>query len=96
SRSENSNEVSPTKKMLKTLTLKTRREIFQRDRCCQYVDKATGKQCGSTFLLQVDHKTPRWAARWTGAEDHSPANLQLLCSLHNRMKYKKESGIQFR
>jgi len=80
-------------KILKTLTAKTRREIFQRDRCCQYIDKATGKQCGSTFLLQVDHKIPRWAARWTH-EDHSQANLQMLCAEHNRNKYFKEAGIR--
>ncbi|HWU43672.1 MAG TPA: HNH endonuclease signature motif containing protein, partial [Bdellovibrio sp.] len=81
------------KKALKTLTPRTRREIFQRDRCCQYVDKRTGKQCGSTFLLQVDHKTPRWAARWT-RPDHSPPNLQILCAEHNKLKYSKESGVR--
>ncbi|HWU43124.1 MAG TPA: HNH endonuclease signature motif containing protein, partial [Bdellovibrio sp.] len=87
-------DVTSTKnKSLKTLTPKTRREIFRRDRCCQYLDKSTGQQCKSTFLLQVDHKTPRWATRWI-SEDHSTANLQILCAEHNRMKYKKEAGIR--
>ncbi|HWU43668.1 MAG TPA: HNH endonuclease signature motif containing protein [Bdellovibrio sp.] len=80
------------KKIFKTLTPKTRREIFQRDRCCQYIDKRTGKQCGSTFLLHIDHKIPQWATRWSGS-DHSLANLQILCASHNQMKYRKESGI---
>ncbi|HWU42839.1 MAG TPA: HNH endonuclease signature motif containing protein [Bdellovibrio sp.] len=92
---ENSSLTYTKSKSLKTLTPKTRRQIFQRDRCCQYIDKATGKQCGSTFLLQVDHKTPRWTSRWT-SEDHTPANLQLLCGEHNRFKYRKETGLRFR
>jgi len=95
--SENSGQnfdlTSTKSKSLKTLTPKTRREIFQRDRCCQYVDKRTGKQCGSTFLLQVDHKTSRWTARWAN-EDHSSTNLQVLCAQHNRVKYLKEAGIR--
>ncbi|HWU43146.1 MAG TPA: HNH endonuclease [Bdellovibrio sp.] len=90
-----SGRTSTKNKSLKTLTPKTRREIFQRDRCCQYIDKSTGKQCKSTFLLQVDHKTPRWAARWT-REDHSPANLQILCAQHNNGKYRSETGVRFK
>ncbi|HWU42786.1 MAG TPA: HNH endonuclease signature motif containing protein [Bdellovibrio sp.] len=90
SRSENHGVMNIKNKSLKTLTPKTRREVFQRDRCCQYIDKITGKQCGSTFLLQVDHKTSRWAGG-----NHSLTNLQLLCSEHNRLKYRKEARIQF-
>ncbi|HWU42418.1 MAG TPA: HNH endonuclease signature motif containing protein, partial [Bdellovibrio sp.] len=70
--SENSELSSTKNKILKSVTLKTRRGIFQRDRCCQYVDNATGKQCGSTFLLEVDHKISRWAGG-----NHSSENLQL-------------------
>ncbi|HWU44840.1 MAG TPA: HNH endonuclease signature motif containing protein, partial [Bdellovibrio sp.] len=60
-------------------------------RCCQYFDKTTGRQCKSTFLLQVDHKTPRWAGG-----NHAPTNLQLLCGEHNRMKYRSEAGIRLK
>ncbi|HWU42475.1 MAG TPA: HNH endonuclease signature motif containing protein [Bdellovibrio sp.] len=88
---ENSGTINSKNKTLKTLTPKTRREIFKRDRCCQYVDKRTGKQCGSTFLLEVDHRTARWAGG-----DHSVANLQILCGQHNKMKYRQEVGLTFK
>ncbi|MGZ3802330.1 MAG: HNH endonuclease [Bdellovibrio sp.] len=49
----------------------------------------TGRQCRSTYALQVDHKTSRWAS-----EDHSIENLQVLCFYHNQFKYQKESKIR--
>ncbi|UOF00149.1 HNH endonuclease [Bdellovibrio reynosensis] len=73
----------------KSVTPKTRRLIIERDKCCQYVDKKTGKACKSTFALQVDHKIPRWANG-----DNSFKNLQVLCGNHNRYKYKKEARLQ--
>jgi len=78
-----------SKKILKTLTPKTRKKIFKRDGCCQYLDKRTGKQCGSTFLPQVDHKISRWMGG-----NHSTENLQWLCSQHNKMKYQTERRIR--
>ncbi|WP_413944677.1 HNH endonuclease [Bdellovibrio sp. HCB-162] len=65
-----------------------RRMIFQRDQCCQHVDKTTGKKCTSKWQLQVDHIQPVWAEGTNEKE-----NLQLLCAAHNRMKYKRESGV---
>ncbi|HWU44617.1 MAG TPA: HNH endonuclease signature motif containing protein, partial [Bdellovibrio sp.] len=85
-----SEEKLEDRRKLKTLTPKTRREILRRDQCCQYRDKTTGKQCKSTFLLQVDHKTPRWA---NGNND--AINLQILCAQHNGMKYRNEAGLRF-
>jgi hypothetical protein len=67
------------------IPIKTKREIFQRDQCCQWRNKNTGKICGSKYLLQLDHIQPRWA---NGSNDR--ANLQLLCGIHNRLKYKQE------
>ncbi|WP_413944445.1 HNH endonuclease [Bdellovibrio sp. HCB-162] len=66
-----------------------RRMIFQRDQCCQHVDKTTGKKCTSKWQLQVDHIQPVWAG---GKSEQR--NLQLLCAAHNRMKYFKEASIQ--
>jgi len=83
-------EISRTEE-LKTLTPKTRRQIFQKDQCCQFVDKTTGRQCGSTFLLEIDHRTSRWAGG-----THSLGNLQVLCAGHNKNKYQKESGIRLK
>jgi hypothetical protein len=70
------------------IPIKTKREIFQRDQCCQWRNKSTGKICGSKYLLQLDHIQPRWA---NGSNDR--ANLQLLCGIHNRMKYKQEAFL---
>ena len=53
-----------------------RREVWRRDSgCCTYVDRHTGRRCGSRFFLEIDHIVP--VARGGGAE---PANLRLRCS----------------
>ncbi|MEK2644988.1 HNH endonuclease [Bdellovibrio sp. BCCA] len=65
-----------------------RRMIFQRDQCCQHIEKATGRKCTSKWQLQIDHIQPVWAGG-----KNEPGNLQLLCAAHNRMKYFKEAGI---
>ncbi|UOF02729.1 HNH endonuclease [Bdellovibrio reynosensis] len=75
----------------KSVTPKLRRLIFQRDKCCQYVDLKSGKQCKSTFALQVDHRMSKWA----GGGNHLN-NLQLLCAQHNRNKYISEAGLRKR
>jgi 5-methylcytosine-specific restriction endonuclease McrA len=74
----------------KTLTANTRRNILNRDRCCQFKDPATGKICGSTFNLEVDHKQPRWAQG-----NHAAENLQVLCRPHNNHKYRRENNLTF-
>ncbi|MGZ3827053.1 MAG: HNH endonuclease [Bdellovibrio sp.] len=73
----------------KTLTPKTRKAVLSRDLCCQFKDRKTGRQCRSTYALEVDHKTSRWASG-----DHSIENLQVLCFYHNQFKYQKESKIR--
>ena len=73
----------------KTLTPKTRREIIQRDRCCQFKDPKTGKICGTTFALTVDHKQSQWANG-----NHRPDNLQAMCASHNQLKYRIESNLR--
>ncbi|MGZ3771238.1 MAG: HNH endonuclease [Bdellovibrio sp.] len=73
----------------KSLTPKIRKAVLSRDLCCQFKDSKTGRQCKSTYSLQVDHKTSRWASG-----DHSIENLQVLCFYHNQFKYQKESQIR--
>lgn len=75
----------------KSVTPKTRREILARDLCCQFKDPVTGKQCRSTYGaygLQVDHRHSLWAGG-----DSSHGNLQNLCFQHNQYKYKKEANL---
>jgi hypothetical protein len=74
----------------RSIPVQTKRFIFRRDQCCQWRDPVTGQKCGSKFQLQLDHKQSVWAG---GTSD--PDNLQLLCSIHNRHKYRKEANIQF-
>ena len=81
--------LSKIKKENQTLTPKTRKLVLQKDGCCQYKDPLSGKICGSTFNLEVDHKQPRWADG-----SHALDNLQALCKGHNNLKYKKEMNLR--
>jgi hypothetical protein len=56
--------------------------ILNRDKCCQFRDPITKRQCKSTHFLQVDHIQPKWAG---GSND--PSNLRILCGEHNRYRY---------
>lgn len=73
----------------KAIPLPQKRAIFQRDQCCQWKNPRTGQICGSKFQLQIDHKRPLWAE----GQD-LPENLQLLCSGHNQLKYRRQAGIR--
>ncbi|WP_374073765.1 HNH endonuclease [Bdellovibrio bacteriovorus] len=71
------------------IPLSLRRAVFQRNQCCQHIDKKTGKRCSSRWQLQIDHIQPVWAGGSSAVE-----NLQLLCSAHNRMKYHLENNLR--
>ncbi len=64
------------------------RAVFQKDHCCQYTDKQTGKQCQSKWKLAIDHIQPVWAG---GTND--PANLRILCAAHNQELYRQQAGL---
>ncbi|KYG65765.1 hypothetical protein AZI86_01425 [Bdellovibrio bacteriovorus] len=80
-------ETSPREN--KTLTPKTRRNILKKNPCCQFKDPVTGKICGSTFNLEIDHRRSQWAGG-----NHHVDNLQVLCRAHNNHKYRKESMVR--
>ena len=62
-----------------------KREVWRRDQgCCSYVDRHTGRRCGSRFFLEIDHIVP--VARGGGAE---PGNLRLRCSAHHRYRHAR-------
>ncbi|MFZ4403894.1 MAG: HNH endonuclease, partial [Pseudobdellovibrionaceae bacterium] len=67
-------------------TLKARRQVFQRDQCCQYQDPKTGLQCGSRKFLSVDHIQPQFADG-----NHDPKNLRIYCRSHNSYRYHAEN-----
>jgi hypothetical protein len=77
-------------KVNKTLTPKTRREILNRDKCCQFKNKETGEICGETSFAQVDHRIPLWAGG-----THDLENLQQLCANHNQRKYRREAQLSW-
>ena len=60
-----------------------KRAVWRRDRGrCSYVDRTSGRRCGSQHLLQIDHVVPY--AQGGGAE---PNNLRLLCAAHHRNRH---------
>lgn len=81
---------APPRNAGKSLTPKMKREILNRNTGCEFHDPISGQKCQSHFALEIDHKIPRWAGG-----DHSKENLQVLCSSHNKLKYKKEAQIRF-
>ena len=65
---------------------RVRDQVFMRDKRCTYVSP-TGKRCGSTHVLQIDHIKP--VARG-GAS--TVDNLRLLCAFHNRLEAERLMG----
>ena len=61
-----------------------RRQVWERDLgCCSYVDRGSGRRCGSRHLLEIDHVVPY--ALGGSAE---PDNLRLLCAAHHRYRHR--------
>jgi mannose/fructose/N-acetylgalactosamine-specific phosphotransferase system component IIB len=83
----NSNPVAPPPARAAIPTA-IQREVFARDKGCQYQYPSTGKCCGSHWQLQIDHIQPIWA---DGTNDLT--NLRVLCAKHNRQLYNEQSGV---
>lgn len=62
-----------------------RRAVFRRDQVCQW-RLPDGRVCGSRFQAQIDHRVARSAGG-----THEFENLQVLCGVHNRLKYELEN-----
>ena len=73
----------------RSIAASVRREIFTKYKSCQFVNHTTGQSCNSQWQLQIEHIQPIWA----GGSDHID-NLSLLCSQHNRLRYRQQSGIK--
>jgi 5-methylcytosine-specific restriction endonuclease McrA len=54
---------------------------------CEYKDAGTGRVCGSTLRVEVDHIVPRALG---GTDD--PSNLRCLCRNHNQFMAERELG----
>jgi len=66
-----------------------RRFVFQRDKSCRK-RHSDGSFCDSRYQLQVDHIISLWKGGSNNVE-----NLQLLCGVHNRLKYEQEIAEYF-
>lgn len=65
------------------------RQVFTRDKCCQYQDKNTKQKCGSKWQLNLDHIQPVW-----DNGSNRASNLRVLCANHNREVYRLQSNIK--
>lgn len=74
----------------------SRRAIPARDRkrllhptaTCEHRD-SDRRPCKSPRFLQIDH-----IQSWSRGGTHHPENLQVLCGVHNRLKYQKERSAK--
>jgi hypothetical protein len=85
-----STAATATLRVNKSLTPKVRKEILNANPCCQYQDPQTQKICGSSFALEIEHIQPQWAEG-----SHDRKNLSVLCSQHNKLKYRQQTQIRF-
>ena len=75
----------PAPKSGRSIPAGVKREVWRRDSgCCTYVDRHTGRRCGSRFFLELDHIVP--VARGGAAE---PSNLRLRCAAHHRYRHDR-------
>jgi 5-methylcytosine-specific restriction endonuclease McrA len=74
-----------------SVTPRLRRQILSRDKACTYKDPKTGKICGSTYQLEVDHIYPKAL----GGSDRA-SNLRALCRKHNLLMAEKILGLWVR
>ena len=65
-----------------------RREVWRRDQgCCSYVDRHSGRRCGSRYRLEIDHIVP-----FALGGDAQPANLRLRCKAHHRYRATRHAA----
>ena len=62
-----------------------KRQVWERDQgCCSYVDRGSGRRCGSRHLLEIDHVVP-----YAVGGSAEPDNLRLLCAAHHRYRHRR-------
>ncbi len=67
----------------RTIPAAVKRQVWERDGgCCSYVDRDSGRRCGSRHVLQMDHVLP-----FSLGGSAEPDNLRLLCAAHHRHRH---------
>lgn len=69
----------------KLLTVNMKKQILKRDQVCQFKDLKTGKMCGATHFLEIDHIAPKYLGGKNNKE-----NLRVLCKNHNQYRFQKD------
>ena len=77
------NQFTSTNKR-RALPAAVRKALLYGDAVCAYKD-ANGKICGSQRFLQIDH-----IHSWSRGGTSNRENLQVLCGVHNRLKFQIE------
>lgn len=74
-----------TSTVKRSIPNRLKRKIWQKDKAkCQYRNFTTGKVCGESFGLHLDHIKP-----YALGGEHSEENLRLLCARHNLHRAKQ-------
>ncbi len=63
-----------------------RKTLLHENAACEYRNHK-GQRCASKKFLQIDH-----IQSWSRGGNHAPDNLQVLCGVHNRLKYELEQS----
>ncbi len=76
-------ELKETLQQTPPLKASLKKQVLNRDQCCQYQDPVTREKCESKYFLEVDHIQPRWAGGQNEVQ-----NLRILCRTHNQYRYE--------
>lgn len=72
----------------RSIKITTRRDLLRKaGKCCEFINPETGKICGGTYQLQVDHRIPLALGG-----SNEVQNLRVLCRTHNLLA-ATEMGI---
>jgi 5-methylcytosine-specific restriction endonuclease McrA len=81
-----------TKARSRYISVVAKRELEKtRANGCAHKDRGTGRRCGSTYFLQMDH-VHEFSCGGSNAVD----NLQWLCGFHNRHRFETGGGESVR
>lgn len=72
-------------KKRRAIPLSIRKKLLHPQATCDYVSQ-TGKRCLNARFLQIDH-----IKSWSRGGSDQLENLQVLCGIHNRLKYQAEN-----
>jgi hypothetical protein len=82
----------PVKTPSRYIPVEVKREVWVRDQGrCVYVSTETGRVCGSTHRLQIDHCVP-----YSRGGPATLENLRILCHAHNQSEARRIFGERTR